>query len=38
LIDDEDKVSYTEPLATASAKAFRAAVDGRVKFARSVLD
>lgn len=36
-IDDEDKVSYAEPLATASAKAFRAAVDGRVKFVRSVL-
>lgn len=31
-------VSYTEPLATASGKAFRAAVQGRVNYVRSVLD
>ncbi len=32
------RVSYAEPLATASGKAFRAAVGGRVNFVRSVLD
>lgn len=37
-IDDEGRVSYAEPLATASARAFRAAVEGRVRFVRSVLD
>jgi hypothetical protein len=37
-IDAADRVSYTEPLATASGRAFRAAVEGRVKFVRSILD
>ena len=35
---DEGRVSYGEPLATASGKAFRAAVQGRVGYVRSVLD
>lgn len=37
-IDDASQVSYAEPLATASGKAFRAAVQGRVNYVRSVLD
>lgn len=37
-IDDAGRVSYAEPLATASGKAFRAAVEGRVSYVRSVLD
>lgn len=37
-IHDLHRVTYAEPLATASGKAFRAAVEGRVKFVRSVLD
>lgn len=37
-IDDRQRVSHTEPLATASGKAFRAAVEGRVKYVKSVLD
>jgi len=37
-IDDRGDVSYTEPLATASGKAFRAAVEGRVKYVESVVD
>ncbi|HEX5415709.1 MAG TPA: hypothetical protein VFZ25_08575 [Chloroflexota bacterium] len=37
-IDDAGRVSYAEPLATASGKAFRAAVQGRVNYVRSVLD
>jgi Restriction endonuclease XhoI len=36
-VDEAGRVSYTEPLATASGKAFRAAVQGRVAFVRSVL-
>lgn len=36
--DDDGTVSYDEPLATASGKAFQTAVEGRVKFVRSVLD
>lgn len=36
-IDKDDRISYTEPLATASGKAFQAAVEGRVKYVRSVL-
>lgn len=35
--DDAGRVSYAEPLATASGKAFRAAVQGRVNYIRSVL-
>jgi Restriction endonuclease XhoI len=37
-VDEDGKVSYTEPLATASGKAFRTAVEGRVNYVRSVLD
>ena len=37
-IDDSGRVSYSEPLATASGKAFRTAVQGRVNYVRSVLD
>lgn len=37
-IDDRQHVSYAEPLATASGKAFRAAVEGRVNYVKSVLD
>jgi hypothetical protein len=37
-MDDQGRVSYAEPLATASGQAFRVAVEGRVKFVRSVLD
>lgn len=36
--DDAGRVTYGEPLATASGKAFRAAVQGRVNYVRSVLD
>ena len=36
--DDAGRVSYAEPLATASGKAFRTAVQGRVNYVRSVLD
>lgn len=36
-IDGEGRVSYNEPLATASGRAFRAAVEGRVRFVKSVL-
>lgn len=36
--DDAGRVSYAEPLATASGKAFRVAVEGRVKYVQSVLD
>ena len=35
--DNAGRVSYAEPLATASGKAFRAAVQGRVNYVRSVL-
>ncbi|OXM72991.1 type II restriction endonuclease [Amycolatopsis sp. KNN50.9b] len=35
--DSEGRVSYAEPLPTASGKAFRVAVEGRVNFIRSVL-
>lgn len=37
-VDDEGRVSYREPLATATGKAFRTAVEGRVAFVKSVLD
>jgi restriction endonuclease XhoI-like protein len=37
-MDKMGQVSYTEPLATASGKAFRVAVQGRVNYVRSVLD
>lgn len=36
-IADDSIVSYTEPLATASGRAFRAAVEGRVNYVRTVL-
>lgn len=36
--DDDGSVSYAEPLAAASGKAFRVAVQGRVDFVKSVLD
>lgn len=36
--DDAGRVTYSEPLATASGKAFRVAVQGRVNYVRSVLD
>jgi Restriction endonuclease XhoI len=35
---EDGRVSYAEPLATASGKAFRAAVEGRVNYVRCVLD
>jgi hypothetical protein len=35
--DREGKVSYVEPLATASGRAFRTAVEGRVNYVKSVL-
>ncbi len=37
-VDDDGHISYAEPLATASGKAFRAAVEGRVNYVKSVLD
>lgn len=37
-IDDHGRVWYAEPLATASGKAFRAAVEGRVNYVKSVVD
>jgi hypothetical protein len=37
-IDEQGHVSYAEPLATASGKAFRTAVEGRVSYVKSVLD
>ena len=37
-VDGTGSVSYGEPLATASGKAFRTAVQGRVNYVRSVLD
>jgi len=37
-VDDEGLVSYDEPLATATGKSFRAAVEGRVAYVKSVLD
>jgi hypothetical protein len=36
--DDAGRVSYGEPLATASGKTFRAAIEDRVRHVRSVLD
>jgi len=36
--DEAGRVSYAEPLATATGKAFRVAVRGRVNYVRSVLD
>jgi hypothetical protein len=35
--DGHGRVSYAESLATASGKAFRVAVEGRVNYVRSVL-
>lgn len=35
--DDEDHVAYSEPLPTASGRAFRAAVEGRVRYVRAVV-
>lgn len=37
-VDEDGRISYAEPLPSASGKAFRAAVEGRVKYVRSVLD
>jgi hypothetical protein len=37
-VDNLGRVSYTEPLATASGRAFRAAAEGRVTYVKSVLD
>lgn len=37
-IDDDNSVTYAEPLFTATARSFRAAVKGRVDFVRSILD
>lgn len=37
-VTDTGEVAYSEPLATATGKAFRAAVRGRVDYVRSVLD
>ncbi len=36
--DDNETVYYAEPLATATGKAFRAAVRGRIEFVRSIVD
>lgn len=36
-MDDKGEVSYAEPLATATGKAFRTAVEGRVNYVREVL-
>ena len=36
-INDNSQVSYAEPLATASGRAFRAAVEGRVRYVQQVL-
>lgn len=36
-IDETGRVSYAEPLATASGRAFRVAVEGRLRYVRSVL-
>lgn len=37
-VDEDGRISYAEPLPSASGKAFRAAVEGRVKYVRSILD
>lgn len=37
-VNEGGSVTYNEPLATATSKAFRAAVHGRVEYIRSVLD
>jgi hypothetical protein len=37
-VDQDGRVSYAEPLATAAGKAFRVAVEGRVRYVQSVLD
>lgn len=37
-VEEDGSVTYGEPLATATGKAFRAAVKGRVEYIRSVLD
>ena len=37
-VDDEGRVSYAEPLATATGKAFRTAILGRIAYVKSVLD
>jgi hypothetical protein len=36
-VADDGTVSYTEPLPAASGRAFRAAVEGRVNYVRTVL-
>lgn len=36
--DEESRVSYAESLPTATGKAFRVAVEGRVNYVRSILD
>jgi hypothetical protein len=35
--DGEGRVSYCDPLATASGKAFRAAVEGRVRYVKAAV-
>jgi hypothetical protein len=37
-VDDAGRVTYAEPLPSASGKAFRAAIEGRVNYVRSALD
>lgn len=37
-VDDGGAVSYSEPLATATGRSFRASVKGRIDFIRSVVD
>ncbi|TCM46941.1 restriction endonuclease XhoI [Kribbella sp. VKM Ac-2568] len=37
-VDEMGRVTYSEPLATATGKSFRVAVKGRVDYVRSVLD
>jgi hypothetical protein len=37
-LDDNGTVTYSEPLATATARSFRAAVKGRVDFIQSIVD
>ena len=37
-VDGAGKVSYAEPLATASGRAFRVAVEGRVAYVRTAVD
>lgn len=37
-IDDDGKVAYSEPLMTATGRAFKTAIEGRVNYIKSVLD